>query len=167
MKHSKPNRYLIALGSNQPHHRYGNPRRVLTAALKRLDRKGLHLEASSPIIETAPLGPSRRRYANGAALVRSKLGPQALLRRLHKIEAKFGRRRMGHQWRARVLDLDIVLWSGGAFASDDLNIPHTLFRSRAFVLIPARAIAGTWRDPISGHTVRQLHFRLTRARTGA
>ena len=67
---------------------------------------------------------------NGAALVRSKLDPQALLRRLQKTEAKFGRRRMGHKWRARVLDLDIILWSGGAFASDNLSIPHPLFRTR-------------------------------------
>ena len=156
-------RYLIALGSNQPHHRHGSPRKVLAAALKRLDRRGVHIEVASPIIETAPLGPSRRRYANGAALVRSKLDPQALLRRLQKTEAKFGRRRMGHKWRARVLDLDIVLWSGGAFASDNLSIPHPLFRTRAFVLTPARAIAGTWRDPTSGHTIRQLHFRLSRA----
>ncbi|MEO7247321.1 MAG: 2-amino-4-hydroxy-6-hydroxymethyldihydropteridine diphosphokinase [Novosphingobium sp.] len=165
MTGGQPHRYLIALGSNQPHHRHGNPRKVLAAALARLDRMGLHLEAASPVIETAPLGPSRRRYANGAALVRSKLDPLALLRRLQNIEAKFGRRRQGYQWRARVLDLDVVLWSGGAFAAHGLLIPHPEFRSRAFVLTPARAIAGNWRDPISGHTLRQLHFRLTQRLT--
>ena len=160
MNRAESHRYLIALGSNQPHHRYGNPRKVLAAALVRLDDKRLHLEAASPVIESAPLGPSRRRYANCAALVRSNYDPQALLKRLQHIEAKFGRRRIGRKWRARVLDLDIVMWNGGAFAGDDLVVPHPEFRNRAFVLTPARAIAADWRDTISGHTIRQLHFRL-------
>ncbi len=161
MSRAQPQRYLIALGSNQPHHRHGNPRKVLIAALSRLDRKGLHLEKASRLIESPPLGPSRRRYANGAALVRSNLEPHDMLKRLQHIEAQFGRRRSGQPWRARVLDLDIVLWSGGAFAGDDLIIPHPQFRTRAFVLTPARGIVGSWRDPVSGLTIRHLHFRLT------
>lgn len=54
--------------------------------------------AASPVIETAPLGPSRRRYANGVALVRSKREPDEMLHKLRKIEHKFGRRRLGRAW---------------------------------------------------------------------
>jgi 2-amino-4-hydroxy-6-hydroxymethyldihydropteridine diphosphokinase len=60
-----------------------------------------------------------------------------------------------------VLDLDVVLWSGGAYAAPTLTIPHPLFRTRAFVLSPAAAIASAWRDPVTGATLRQLHARLT------
>ena len=154
--------YLIALGSNQPHHRHGNPRRVLTAALGKLNKKGLHLEVASPVIESAPLGPSQRRYANGAALILTKLSPSDMLGRLQHIETKFGRRRSGQRWAARVLDLDIILWSGGAFAGPGLIVPHPEFRQRLFVLGPAAAIAPRWRDPISGLSLRQLKARLTR-----
>jgi 2-amino-4-hydroxy-6-hydroxymethyldihydropteridine diphosphokinase len=59
-----------------------------------------------------------------------------------------------------VLDLDIVLWSGGAWASPGLTIPHPRFRTRQFVLGPAASIAPTWRDPLSGLTLRQLAYRL-------
>ena len=151
-------RYLIALGSNQRHHRYGAPRQVLRAAIAAL---GLKLEAVSRVVATAPLGPSRRRYANAAVIVRSKRDPDALLARLKEIEASFGRRRGGQRWGARVLDLDIVLWEGGSWYSPTLIIPHTAFRTRDFVLGPAAAIAPDWRDPVTCLTLRQLRARLT------
>jgi len=155
-------RYLIALGSNQRHVRFGSPEKVLAAALLALDRKQLKLLASAPTIRSAPLGPSRRRYANSAALVKSKLDPPEVLARLKHIETMFGRRRGGQRWTARVLDLDIVLWSGGPWSSRGLSIPHPLFRERSFVLTPAMAIAGQWRDPISGLSLRQLRARKMR-----
>jgi 2-amino-4-hydroxy-6-hydroxymethyldihydropteridine diphosphokinase len=156
------NTYLIALGSNVRHHRYGRPRDVLAAALGKLEKKGITVQRASPVIETEPVGPSMRRYANAAALVETQLDPQALLRKLKKLERKFGRRSGGQRWRSRVLDLDVVLWSGGCFAAPGLVIPHPLFRERDFVLRPAAAIAPAWRDPVSGFSLRQLLARLTR-----
>nr|WP_166180656.1 2-amino-4-hydroxy-6-hydroxymethyldihydropteridine diphosphokinase [Altererythrobacter segetis] len=154
-------RYLIALGSNQRHPRFGPPRQVLAAALERMAAEGLRVTAAAPVIETAPIGPSIRRYANSAAVIETSLDREALLALLKRIERDFGRRPGGQRWRARVLDLDLVLWSGGPYASADLTIPHPLFRTRAFVLTPAATIAPAWRDPITGLTVRQLHARLT------
>ena len=137
---------------------------MLRAAFAALDRKGLRLKAASPIIASAPLGPSLRCYANAAALVKTKRDPADLLARLKKIEAHFGRRRGGQRWAARVLDLDLVLWSGGAWSSPGLTVPHAAFRQRAFVLGPATRIAPRWRDPLTGLTLRQLLARLTRPR---
>ncbi|MGZ3271083.1 MAG: 2-amino-4-hydroxy-6-hydroxymethyldihydropteridine diphosphokinase, partial [Croceibacterium sp.] len=153
--------YLIALGSNQRHARFGPPRRVLAAALERLAAEGVHAIAVAPVIETESVGPSIRRYANSAAVIETALDPEALLALLKRIEREFGRRPGGQRWRARVLDLDVVLWSGGPFGSTALTIPHPLFRERAFVLTPAAMIAPAWRDPLTGLTVRQLHARLT------
>jgi len=129
-----------------------------------MPRHGLAVEAASPIVDSAPLGPSRRRYANAAVLAASDLPPEACLDRLHEIERAFGRTRTGERWRARVLDLDLILWSGGAWSSERLTIPHPEFRRRDFVLAPAAAIAPAWRDPLFGQTVAQLLARLTRAR---
>ncbi|WP_260929090.1 2-amino-4-hydroxy-6-hydroxymethyldihydropteridine diphosphokinase [Novosphingobium sp. 9] len=156
--------YLIALGSNRRHPQYGLPRRVLTAALDALSTAGLRIEAASPLLESAPIGPSLRRYANGAAVVASDLEPEPLLDLLLEIEAQFGRKRRGQAWSSRVLDLDVVLWSGGAYAGDHLVIPHPLYRRRDFVLAPARRIAPHWRDPLSGLTPRHHHARLTKRR---
>lgn len=157
-------RYLIALGSNQRHHRHGRPEQVLKAALAALGQGGVKLLAASALIRSDPLGPSRRRYANGAALIKTQLVPDDLLELLQGIEADFGRRRTGQRWAARVLDLDIVLWSGGAWSSSGLTVPHVEFRGRQFVLQPASAIAPFWRDPLTGLSLRQLRSRLTRPR---
>ena len=142
----------------------GDPRRVLAAALAALEAAGLPLEAISPSIASDPLGPSTRRYANAAALVASDLDPPALLAVLQRIEHAFGRRRRGGRWRARPLDLDIVLWSGGTWLNAALIIPHPEFRHRAFVLGPASTAAPRWRDPMTGLALRHLHARLTRPR---
>lgn len=157
-------RYLIALGSNMRHHRHGSPAQVLVAAIETMRVEGLKARAVSPVLHSAPLGPSKRCYANSAALIDTKLAPDKLLDLLKAIEAAFGRRPGGQRWTARVLDLDIVLWNGGPWSSPGLTVPHTEFRNRAFVLAPALSIAPSWRDPISGLSLRQLYTRLTRPR---
>jgi 2-amino-4-hydroxy-6-hydroxymethyldihydropteridine diphosphokinase len=134
---------------------------VLAAALERLAAEGVRVIAAARPIETDPIGPSIRRYANSAAVIETDLEPELLLAQLKRIERDFGRRAGGQRWRARVLDLDLVLWSAGPYASPTLTIPHPLFRERAFVLTPALAVAANWRDPLTGLTVRQLHARLT------
>ncbi|MFM5949735.1 MAG: 2-amino-4-hydroxy-6-hydroxymethyldihydropteridine diphosphokinase [Novosphingobium sp.] len=157
-------RYLIALGSNRRHQRHGPPEQVLRAALRALQDAGIVVLAVGPILRSAPLGPSRRRYANGAALIQTSLSPPDLLDLLKQIEAAFGRRSGGQRWTSRVLDLDLILWSGGAWSDPHLTIPHREFRQRDFVLGPALTLAPAWRDPITALSLRQLYARLTRPR---
>lgn len=148
--------YAIALGSNR-RGRHGGPVAEVRAAIAALEG----VVAVSPIIASAPLGPSIRRFANAAVLLESALAPPAMLARLKAIERAFGRRR-GARWGARVIDLDIVLWSGGMWSTAGLTVPHIAFRERGFVLDPLRTIAPNWRDPVAGRTVRQLHARLNK-----
>ena len=83
-----------------------------------------------------------------------------MLRSLKAIEDEFGRR-AGKRWGPRVLDLDIVLWSGGRFRSRRLTIPHPQLGERSFVLEPLAAIAPAWR--IRGSlNARHLAQRLAR-----
>lgn len=151
--------YAIALGSNRRHGRHGAPHRVVVAALDAIGQVTAH----SRTHVTPPLGPSSRRFANAAALIESDEMPADLLARLKRIERDFGRR-PGRRWAARVLDLDIVLWSGGAWSGDGLTIPHPAFRSRDFVLTPLAEIVPAWRDPLTGLSIRHLARRLRRAK---
>ena len=155
--------YAIGLGSNRRHVRFGDPRRVLLAALAALESDDIEPVDASPIVASAPLGPSRRRYANAVALVASPLSPPEMLDRLKAIEFAFGRRR-GRRWGARTLDLDILLWSEGAWSDAALTVPHAAMTVRDFVLGPLRMIAPAWRHPLSGQSVRQLAARLSRAK---
>ena len=164
MDEASTQHYLIALGSNRRHHRLGAPHQILDAALIQLAGEGLDVLAVAPVIETLPIGPSLRRYANGAAIIATPLMPDALLTLLKKTEARFGKRR-GQRWSARTLDLDIIWWSGGTWHSrrPELIVPHIAFRERRFVLQPAAMIAPQLRDPVTGRSIAQLLHRLTRA----
>ena len=155
--------YAIALGSNQPRSRKLTPRKLVAKAMKRLSEKPFKALAVSRIIETSPLGPSRRRYANAATLVETKLDPSELLEKLCRMERKAGRNRRSRKWAARPLDLDIILWNGGIWAEHDLIIPHPEFRKRDFVLKPLTELVPGWRDPLSGFTVSQLRARLQKS----
>ena len=151
--------YAIAIGSNRPHGRYGRPRQVVAAAIRRLE-DDFSLFDASPIILNAAHGPAGRDFANSVALIESALEPPELLGLLKAIERDFGRRG-GRRWGARVLDLDIAAWSGGQFHSRGLTIPHPQLEHRAFVIDPLAAIAPKWR--IAGAlTARHLAHRLAR-----
>jgi 2-amino-4-hydroxy-6-hydroxymethyldihydropteridine diphosphokinase len=162
--------YLIALGSNRRHIRYGRPEDVIRAAARKMDKKGIKVKRLSSVHRTVALGPAGRDFANAAALVKTRLSPPELLRKLKKMERKFGRRHV-RRWGPRVLDLDIILWSGGAWPSRlgwhsarDLAVPHRAMDGRDFVLSPALEVAPDWRHPLYGLSIRQMHARLRQSK---
>lgn len=154
--------YVIAIGSNRPHGRYGRPAGVVEAAIARLDQE-FGLFDASPILLNAAHGGAGRDFANAVAIVESNLEPVSMLTRVKSLECEFGRRR-GKRWAARVLDLDLVLWSGGRFRSRQLSIPHRRLEERSFVLQPLAAIAPGWRiGPLKvGHLAQRLARRVPR-----
>ena len=156
-----PHLYAIALGSNRPHGRHGRPGGVIGAAIARLDQD-LGLFDASPIMLNPAHGGAGRDFANAVVLIESGLDPHAMLDALKAIERAFGRR-PGRRWGARVLDLDILAWSGGRVRSHRLTIPHPRLASRAFAVGLLAAIAPDW--PLVGSlTARHLATRLARRR---
>jgi 2-amino-4-hydroxy-6-hydroxymethyldihydropteridine diphosphokinase len=153
--------YAIALGSNRRHVVHGRPAGVVAAAIAELDAE-FGLFDSSPIILNPAIGGAGREFANAVALVESPLEPLDMLAAVKAIERAFGRR-PGRRWGSRVLDLDLVVWSGGRFQSPALTIPHSRLATRDFVLGPLSAIAPAW--PIIGAlTPRHLSARLGKRR---
>lgn len=153
----------IGLGSNRSHGRYGPPRNVLRAAVQALEAGGLRLDRFSPIIETAPLGPSRRRYANAALKGRWIGSAQALLGLLKGLEQQFGRRR-GLRWGARVLDCDLLAFGQQQVRVKSLEVPHPRLHQRDFVLKPLEQVWPGWRHPVRNLSVRQMRARLNKPR---
>ena len=149
--------YAIALGSNRRHGRHGQPTGVVASAIARLDAE-FGLFDASPIILNQAVGGAGREFANAVALVESGLEPPAMLAALKLVERDYGRR-PGRRWGARVLDLDLIAWCGGHFASRRLTIPHPRLATREFVLGPLVAVAPDW--PVIGSlTPRHLAARL-------
>lgn len=160
-KKSAKQLYAIGIGSNRPLSRRLPPHALIDAAMAMLNRKGVRVKAAAPVIVTRPLGPSARNFVNSVAIVRTRMAPPELLRRLQKIEARLGRVRR-QRWGARTLDLDILLWDGGKHRSRSLAIPHPLLAQRDFALRPLSEIAPHWRDPVSGLRINHMRARLER-----
>lgn len=151
--------YAIAVGSNRPHGRYGRPPAVVEAAIARLDEE-FGLFDASPILLNAAHGGAGRDFANAVAIIESGIEPPELLHELKRLERDFGRRR-GRRWGTRVLDLDIIAWTGGKWRSRGLTVPHRAAISRSFVIGPLAAIAPNW--SLDGHmTARHFAARLAR-----
>ena len=158
-----PYLYAIAIGSNRPHGRHGRPAGVVEAAIARLDADFGLFDASQLVLNSAH-GGAGRDFANAVALVESSLEPPELLRRLKAIEREFGRR-SGRRWGPRVLDLDLVLWSGGKWRSRQLTVPHPQLERRSFVVQPLASVAPNWR--VRGSlTAHHLAHRLARRAPG-
>ncbi len=149
--------YAIALGSNR-RSPYGSPAETVRAAADAIGAERLSRVRSTPA-----LGPAGRGFAHAAAILRTDLEPPHLLAVLKAVERDFGRRG-GRRWGPRVLDLDIILWSQGAWEGGGLVVPHPAFRQRPFVVEPLAELVPDWRDPVSGARVRQLLSMLRRGR---
>ena len=146
-----PSSLAIALGAN-----LGDPVATFTAVRPQLEAELGALAAEplqlrwSPRFRTQPVGgpPGQPPYLNAVLVAQQhsarKLDgtwpdPLALLARLLRLEAAFGRERR-ERWGPRRLDLDL-LWCGAmASRGPQLVLPHPRLGERAFVLAPLAAI---------------------------
>src|SRR3546814_19117950 len=81
--------YAIGLGSNRRHVRFGDPRRVLLAALAAIGSDDIEAVDARPIVPSDPLGPSGRPSAPSVVPRRPSLAPPPILARLPAIQGAF------------------------------------------------------------------------------
>ncbi len=154
---------ILGLGSNRCHGRHGRPDGVVRAACAALTARGVVPVRLSPLLQTPPLGPSKRRYANAVLLARWAGDAAGLLRVLKQLERDFGRR-PGQRWGARVLDCDLIAFGQAVLQQRNLVVPHPRLHQRDFVLKPMLAVWPGWKHPVLGLTTRHMAARLARAR---
>ncbi|HZK14590.1 MAG TPA: 2-amino-4-hydroxy-6-hydroxymethyldihydropteridine diphosphokinase, partial [Desulfobaccales bacterium] len=141
-----------------------DPRRQLSEALKRLNAaEEVEVTRVSTFYRNPPLGPANQPwYVNAAARVRTRLGPEELLRLLQQVEAALGRVR-GEHWGPRRLDLDLLLYNGEVIFAPDLVVPHPEMHRRGFVLVPLAEIAPQAWQPVIGKSAAALLSELNPA----
>ena len=79
-------------------------------------------------------------FLNAALRVDSDLDPPALLALVKRMEVELGRR-PGPRYGPRALDCDLLLWEGGAWRNDALEMPHPRLAERRFALLPLLEVA--------------------------
>jgi len=153
----------LGLGAN-----LGDPEAQLREALERLNAADeVEVTRVSTFYRTPPLGPADQPwYVNAAARVRTRLGPEDLLRLLQQVETAMGRVR-GERWGPRRIDLDLLLYNGEVIFSPDLVVPHPEMHRRAFVLAPLAEIAPRAWHPVLQKSVADLLAELDPAARAA
>ncbi len=146
---------VVALGSNVSGG-YANCEALLEAALARFPQAGLPVVARSRWWRSAAWpDPSGPEYRNGIAIVETNDPPEAVLTKLHAIEAAFRRVRVLKN-APRTLDLDLIAQGRAVIDRPGLALPHPRAAERLFVMGPLAEIAPDWRHPVSGKTAAEL-----------
>jgi 2-amino-4-hydroxy-6-hydroxymethyldihydropteridine diphosphokinase len=145
----------VALGSN-----LGDRLGHLIWAAEQL-RTVLAASVVAPIIETdaVDVPDDQPPYLNTVVVGTTALAAPALLASLLALEQARGRVRPGVR-APRTLDLDLILFGDLVLNEAGLVVPHPRFRERRFVLEPLAAVAGEWRDPVTGARVVDLLVKL-------
>lgn len=127
---------FVALGAN-----LGDARGALDAAFVAIaSLPGTQLRAASSLYRSEPVDSAGPDYLNAVVLIDTRLGPQALLRELQRIEQVHGRERP-YRNSPRTLDLDLLLYGTRRIATKALTVPHPRLHQRAFVLRPLAELA--------------------------
>jgi 2-amino-4-hydroxy-6-hydroxymethyldihydropteridine diphosphokinase len=148
-------RYWLGLGAN-----LGDRRAAMVRALRALEAEGHRVEAVSPVYETAPRDlEDQPAFLNAAVRVATGLDPPDLLDAVKRIERDLGRDPGGPRYGPRTLDCDLLLWDGGAWRDERLEIPHPRLAERRFALLPLLDLDPSLRLP-DGRALAGLAARI-------
>jgi 2-amino-4-hydroxy-6-hydroxymethyldihydropteridine diphosphokinase len=142
----------LALGSN-----VGDRAAHLAFGRDQLIDHGVHIEVSSSVEETDPVGgPPQPKFLNQVLQVETDHTPRQLLAVVKKIEQDAGRRLDGERWGPRELDIDILLYGHLNIDTPELTIPHPQLMNREYLLRELREVNPKLTDNVSGLTADQL-----------
>lgn len=153
-RHKRMHRVYLGLGSN-----IGDREGTLRTAIEKLQSPELRLLRLSTVRETEPVGlKDQPKFLNQVAEFETMLFPRQLLLRTQHIERELGRVRTVRNG-PRSIDIDILLYGSAVVKTKTLEIPHPRFRDRLFVLEPMVELNPGLKDPVTGHTMKELDRR--------
>jgi 2-amino-4-hydroxy-6-hydroxymethyldihydropteridine diphosphokinase len=146
----------VGIGSNQ-----NEPVEQVRRALEAL--KGLpqtRLEARSALYGSEPFGlVTQPSFINAVAALLTRLQVRPLFEALRDLEVVLGKRPPQERWGPRIIDLDLLIYSGLRLQEPDLTLPHPGIVQRNWVLYPLRDVAPELSVPGCG-PVRLLASRV-------
>ena len=128
-------KYLL-LGTN-----LGDRKSNLSQAISAIQMNIGDITARSAIYKTGAWGfTDQPDFFNQVIKIKTELLPGELLEKIEKIQLEMGRIRWKN-WRARLIDIDILYYDNLVLDSPELRIPHPEIQNRRFTLVPLCEIA--------------------------
>ena len=148
----KTTNFAIMMGGNQ-----GNTPEIFQDAVEKLTAAGVRSPVRSRLFRTAPVDcvPGTPDFCNAALTGEWAGTAEELLEVCQRLEREAGRPEKHSSREARPLDLDLILFGDKRRETPFLRLPHPRAQQRGFVLMPLAQIAGDWKFPDSGLTVRE------------
>ena len=139
------NLVILSLGAN-----LGDPKRQITSAYDQIQSKAGVILLKSSFYSTEPWGfKSDSLFINSAILIETKLQKTELLNVCQQIEKDLGRsQKENGQYESRLIDIDLIDYSGEIVDGESLVLPHYLMHERLFVLEPVNEILPNWIHPV-------------------
>ena len=153
----KSKKIYIAFGAN-----LDNPKVTFKSVISELRKYNIEIIKFSNLWASPswPEGSCQPDYINACAEIFYHGSDISLLKLLHTVENCFGRKRTVKN-ESRSIDLDILDFHSKHIVHENgLILPHPRMQNRAFVLLPLKEVAPSWRDPVSGVSIDGLICKL-------
>ena len=123
----------------------------------------IKIVATSSFYESEPWQMnSENWFVNAIVQISTSLTPDELLKECQRIEAQLGRKRdlNSKNYIDRTIDIDILFYDDKIINTPNLTIPHRLFHTRAFLMVPMLEIAQDFVHPLFQKTIETLYDEL-------
>jgi len=140
----------LSLGSN-----LGNKLENLQQAIDLIAEKIGAIVRISSVYKTESWGFRSDDFLNICIQISTGLNPENLLKSIHEIELLLGRKSTSETgYKARIIDIDILLFDTEVILSKELIVPHKEMLNRKFVLVPLAEIAPNLIHPITKQRIQ-------------
>ena len=151
---------IIGIGGNLKSNDGTHPIKVAMKAIRYFNDYSIKVTDQSSWYETEPIPKSEQpNFFNCIVFANTILNELDVLKSLHEIEYKLGRRRRLVN-EARVIDLDLIDYSNKILISNEIIIPHPRAHQRRFVMEPLAQLDANWIHPILKTNVCEILKRL-------
>jgi 2-amino-4-hydroxy-6-hydroxymethyldihydropteridine diphosphokinase len=149
---------ILGLGSN-----IGDSKHNILKAYDQIENDLGPILAKSSFYQSPSWGfKANQDFVNSVIFIQSSHSAEQLLKLIKIIEKNMGRSpKTAEGYESRVIDIDILDFSGVTLERDNLILPHPLMSERAFVLRPLAEILPNWIHPKSGLEIKELTDKLT------
>ena len=147
---------IIGIGGNIKSEDGDHPIKVAMKAIRYLKDYSINITNQSSWYETEPIPKSNQpNFFNCIVFAKTVLNELDVLKSLHEIEYRLGRRRILVN-EARVIDLDLIDYSNKILRNKEIIIPHPRAHQRRFVMEPLAELDKNWIHPILKTNIKKI-----------
>ena len=151
---------IIGIGGNIKSEDGDHPIKIAMKAIRYLKDYSINITDQSSWYETEPIPKSDQpNFFNCIVFAKTLLNELDVLKSLHEIEYRLGRRRTLVN-EARVIDLDLIDYSNKILRNKEIIIPHPRAHQRRFVMEPLAELDKNWIHPILKIKIKKILAQL-------